>query len=506
MTQVDERFLLLDQHQLYFNNVEKINVTRLSPPNNANNLDGTGQAIQFHKGRTNDYMRLANSYLEVTFTYITESPAGTSTDAVDITFENDVISKLFDSAKLKLGGFTIETITTSNITTEMAGLVLYSSDEDRQDGCSFGWIPDYGAGSPELTLSGLVGALNTALPGLNVTAAGEVKGNAAALTNAQINAKVNALVLAGTAPGGAIPTVNQNGYFKRKIFYNKPQAALAAGAAGTARTCTLCVPLYHFFQSITTYDKLLCNLDIDLSFMRSSAGIGRLVYSQVAGASMQYTIKSIYWCIPYYRLSLEGMGKIVKQISSKDEHKFVCLTRFMGASAAFSSTSFNYDLGSRANIPRYIIVGAKWDTVGGNNQADQVTVNRSLFTHGFITDMYITIGSQRYPAQPMNCDFPNNKYAVPYQMFRELCSSSRVSPSMDYIDYRDRFTLFCFDLTSRASMLDTNTTSLSVQISVERAPPAGNAADKIKLYVLQFIEKHFVINYKSGSVQSPDRF
>ncbi len=77
---------------------------------------------------------------------------------------------------------------------------------------------------------------------------------------------------------------------------------------------------------------------------------------------------------------------------------------------------------------------------------------------------------------------------------------------MDYIDYRDRFCLFCFDLTSRASMLDTNTTSLSVQISVVRAPPAANAADTIKLYALQFLERHFVINYKSGSVQSPDGF
>src|SRR5271156_2353116 len=115
-------------------------------------------------------MRLANSYLEVTFTYITESPAGTSTDAADITLENDVISKLFDSAELKLGGFPIEYITTSNIATEMAGLLLYSSDEDRQASCSFGWIPDYGAGSPELTLSGLVGELNTELPGLLLAA------------------------------------------------------------------------------------------------------------------------------------------------------------------------------------------------------------------------------------------------------------------------------------------------------------------------------------------------
>ena len=107
MTDANERYLVLDQNQLYFHNVKKVNVTRLSPSNNANNLDSGGQAIQFHKGRTNDYMRLANSYLEVTFTYVTESPAGTTTDAADITFENDVVSKLFDSTELKLGGFTI---------------------------------------------------------------------------------------------------------------------------------------------------------------------------------------------------------------------------------------------------------------------------------------------------------------------------------------------------------------------------------------------------------------
>src|SRR3977135_716546 len=237
MTEVNERFLVLDQHQLYFSNVEKVNLTRLSPINNATNLDGGGQAIQFHKGRTNDYMRLANSYLEVTFTYITQAPAGTVNNAADITFENDVISKLFVTAELKLGGYTIEIVTTSNVATEMAGLVLYSSDEDKQAGYSYGWIPDYGAGSSELTVSGLVGALSliTATP-----------------PTADNNTAIKALVLAGTAPGGAISAVNQNGYFKSKMFYNKPQAALGGGAG--SRTCTLCVPLYHFFQCVTTYD------------------------------------------------------------------------------------------------------------------------------------------------------------------------------------------------------------------------------------------------------------
>jgi hypothetical protein len=120
--------------------------------------------ITFNKGRTNDYVRLSESYLEITFSYNTQSPSGTNLDTADITFENDFVSKLFNYAELKLGGYPIETISTSNYATELAGYALYSSDEDRQSGYSFGWIPDYGAGSSEITPSSLLQSLFYSFP------------------------------------------------------------------------------------------------------------------------------------------------------------------------------------------------------------------------------------------------------------------------------------------------------------------------------------------------------
>src|SRR6266853_1514676 len=450
-------YMILTQPQLYSNSIEKINIQRLSASNNANNLDGTGQQIQFHKGRTNDYIRLGDSYIEVTFSYTTQTPVGTAADAADITFENDFFSKLFDNVELRIGGCPIEPIIGSNYVTELAGYVLYSTDEDREAGTSFGWIPDYGAGSSELTLSGLVGALSL------ITATSPSAAN---------NTAINALTF-----------------------------------AGTVRTITLCVPLWYFFQSVTTYDKILCNLDIDLFFTRTSAGVGRYAYSQVANTNIVLTTQTMYWDIPYYRPSLDGLATMTKQLNSKDEYVMSCLIRFMGSpSTAFSSSTFTYDLGSRANIPRYIFVGAKWDTFGGNNQVDMVNINRSLFTHCFITDMNVQIGSEKYPYLAMNCDFPNNKYAVPFQMFRDFCRSYGISTSINYIDYRDRFPIFIFDLTARSSLLDTNTTSLSVQINVTRNVPAANAVDTLKLFALQFMERHFTLNFKSGMVQSNDQF
>src|SRR3977135_1708836 len=228
-----EDFLSLKQPVVYLENIEKVNDCRQGPSNGVNNLDGALQIV-FSKARDGSLVRLADSYLEVSFSYNTQTPVGTAADAADITFENDVVSKMFDTAELSIAGTPIETVYWSNVATEIVGAVCYSSDEDKASGCTFGWLPDYGAGSAELTLSSLVGALSliTATP---LTAAN--------------NTAINALTLSGIAPGGVIPAVNNSGKFRRKIFYNKPQAALNGAVAGVARTCTLCVPLGHFFQS-----------------------------------------------------------------------------------------------------------------------------------------------------------------------------------------------------------------------------------------------------------------
>src|SRR3977135_1607750 len=131
-----EDFLSLKQPVVYLENIEKVNDCRLGASNGSNNLDGAQQII-FSKPRDNTLVRLVDSYLEVTFTYNTQTPVGTTSDASDITFENDIVSKMFDTVELAIGGTPIETIYWSNVATEIVGLVCYSSDEDKASGCTF---------------------------------------------------------------------------------------------------------------------------------------------------------------------------------------------------------------------------------------------------------------------------------------------------------------------------------------------------------------------------------
>ena len=489
-----EKFLVLKQPKIYLNNIEKVNIQKI-PPINASSFDTAG-AYEFKRGRSSEGIRLSDSYIEISFRYNTQAPAGTNSDIANITFENDVVSKLFDRVELRIGNYPIEVVEHSHVATEMVGNVLYSTDEDRGSGASMGWIPDYGAGSPELGLSGIIKVLNKAIPGMAV-AGNAVTSTTAAITHANIGLAINNTNLSD---------VNQIGYEKRKIFYNKSQEKLSGAVAETARSCTLCIPLYHFFQSVTSYDKLLSNLEFNILLTRTGVGIGRYVYSPVANTSMTFTTSSIHWVVPYYRLTVDGQTFMTKQINSKEDQEMICLVRHCSKIPASSTAdTLSYDLGTKANIPRYVLVAAKIKALHGalgTNLTDTIGNNNSLFTHANVTDIRISLGSETYPYLTLDSDFPNNKYSRVYMMFREFCKAMDVSPSIDYIDFRDRFTIFCFDLSARKSFLDENSTTESMNLTITRS---GNNLNSVEFYVLQFLERHFNINFASGIVSSQDR-
>ena len=135
---------------------------------------------------------------------------------------------------MRIGNFPIEVVEYSYVATEMVGNVLYSTDEDKGSGASMGWIPDYGAGSSELSLDGLVGAFNTALPGLGASLANP---GVLSITNTTLAAITNATIM-NNFKNANLSIINQSGYQKRKIFYNKPQVPLSDAAAETARIRT----------------------------------------------------------------------------------------------------------------------------------------------------------------------------------------------------------------------------------------------------------------------------
>jgi len=124
-----EPFLKLHQQIISLENIEKVDDARLAPVNGQTNLDSPA-VISFSKSRDATLVRLSESYLEITFSYNTQTLAGlpgtvgVSADGSDITFENDVVSKMFDTAELTISGKPVEVVYSCNIANKIVGTVM----------------------------------------------------------------------------------------------------------------------------------------------------------------------------------------------------------------------------------------------------------------------------------------------------------------------------------------------------------------------------------------------
>src|SRR6266853_5868558 len=137
-----EPFLKLHQQIISLENIEKVDDARLAPVNGQTNLDSPA-VISFSKSRDATLVRLSESYLEITFSYNTQTLAGlpgtvgVAANSADITFENDVVSKMFDTVELDIANTPVEVVYQSKVASEIVGSVMYSTDEDRYSGARF---------------------------------------------------------------------------------------------------------------------------------------------------------------------------------------------------------------------------------------------------------------------------------------------------------------------------------------------------------------------------------
>ena len=79
------------------------------------------------------------------------------------------------------------------------------------------------------------------------------------------------------------------------------------------------------------------------------------------------------------------------------EQNMICLTRWMQAkqNIPLSTTSISYDLATRSNVPRYVLIEFKNNTYGGNVVIDNPLYNNSLYTHAYVTNMILYAVGER---------------------------------------------------------------------------------------------------------------
>ena len=142
------------------------------------------------------------------------------------------------------------------------------------------------------------------------------------------------------------------------------------------------------------------------------------------------------------------------------------------------STSYTWRLSVRTAPEKLIFIIVGFQTAKDGDQ----TKNPSTFDHVNLTNAYVTINSDRYPAVTHNLSFSNQKlsrvygdaalFGVKFLGMHELITQSNITPS----DYKTPYPLFTFDVSKQKEKVKSSVVDNQIKANFTENVPANTRA------------------------------
>ena len=146
--------------------------------------------------------------------------------------------------------------------------------------------------------------------------------------------------------------------------------------------------------------------------------------------------------------------------------------------------------------PRYILIGFKDATpefkeinstfIQSKNDKDKVSQLKSI---------RIQLNTSFYPMNPLKFSYKDNYQALPYFNYIEMCNIFGVDPQLNIRDFKNHYSLFCFNVSEQGEKLAMN--GVNVTIEIEK-----DTEFKAKYYCVILTENQVNIELKTGKMST----
>nr|XP_012554685.2 uncharacterized protein LOC105843624 [Hydra vulgaris] len=221
------------------------------------------------------------------------------------------------------------------------------------------------------------------------------------------------------------------------------------------------IPLRHIFGFCDDYDKVLYGLQHTITFTRKSDDSAIYRASGVAAGKVVLSKMSIF--IPRIEPSLINDVHLKKIIAGKDLLQLSFRSRYCEMAVVPQNTLFDWNIGLRTTeTPRYVIVGFQ------TNKDNDQTQNPSSFDHCDLQDIWVELGTTKYPYSEYSLSFPNMQFLRIYEEAISFANNYYNVPdliqlgNMTSSDYRDLYPIMVFDISNQDR--DTSSTMSTIYI------------------------------------------
>ena len=210
------------------------------------------------------------------------------------------------------------------------------------------------------------------------------------------------------------------------------------------------LPLEYIFGFCKTFKKITKGLGFELQ-LKTSNEKRNIVYTSLAfgGNDVNVTINSIYLYIPSLVPSAEQQQMFNEAIRENFTLSFDAWVT--DRKPVNTGNEYQLDIGSASNIniPLYLIV-AHQKTQRDNPARPPNQFNNAIFDHVSVKRYFVEIDGVRYPKDPVETNFSDNKYLDQYRdlklFYKEYNGESLLNPFISYLDMKTFYPIQVIDL------------------------------------------------------------
>ena len=249
------------------------------------------------------------------------------------------------------------------------------------------------------------------------------------------------------------------------------------------------LPLEHIFGFCRTFKKITKGLGFELQ-LKTSNEKQNIFYTTLGGNDVNITINSIYLYIPSLVPSAEQQQMFNEAIRENFTLSFDAWVT--DRKPVNTGNEYQLDIGSASNIniPLYIIV-AHQKTQRDNPARPPNQFNNAVFDNVDVKRYFVEIDGVRYPKDPVETNFSDNKYLDQYRdlklFYKEYNGESLLHPFISYLDMKTFYPIQVIDLRFQIDYI----TPKKIRLFEEYE----NAPENTNLYVI--LIKHREINMVS---------
>ena len=208
------------------------------------------------------------------------------------------------------------------------------------------------------------------------------------------------------------------------------------------------LPLEHILGLCKTFEKITKGLGFELQ-LKTSSEKQNILYTTLGGNDVNVTINSIYLYIPSLVPSAEQQQMFNEAIRENFTLSFDAWVT--DRKPVNTGNEYQLDIGSASNIniPLYLIV-AHQKTQRDNPARPANQFNNAIFHHVDVKRYFVEIDGVRYPKDPVETNFSDNKYLDQYRdlklFYKEYNGETLLHPFISYLALKTFYPIQVIDL------------------------------------------------------------